>query len=161
MCEGASCPRPGRAWHEEGPDGVCRQNFHLQGAVSMKRLISPLAALLVGASLAATAQAASDTALDAFKGQKGTLDIAGGTAHIPVMKKAAQAIMESNPGIRITVAGGGSGVGVRKRVKGSSRSAIQAVLSRRPKSKSTGSEHFPSPLTGWPSWSTPATRFQP
>ena len=80
----------------------------------MKRLISPLAALLVGASLAATAQAASDTALDAFKGQKGTLDIAGGTAHIPVMKKAAQAIMESNPGIRITVAGGGSGVGVQK-----------------------------------------------
>ena len=80
----------------------------------MKRLISPLAALLVGASLAATAQAASDTALDAFKGQKGTLDIAGGTAHIPVMKKAAQAIMESNPGIRITVAGGGSGVGVQQ-----------------------------------------------
>ena len=80
----------------------------------MKCLISPLAALLVGASLAATAQAASDTALDAFKGQKGTLDIAGGTAHIPVMKKAAQAIMESNPGIRITVAGGGSGVGVQK-----------------------------------------------
>lgn len=44
----------------------------------MKRLISPLAALLVGASLAATAQAASDTALDAFKGRMGTLDIAGG-----------------------------------------------------------------------------------
>ncbi len=30
------------------------------------------------------------------------------------MKKAAQAIMESNPDIRITVAGGGSGVGVQK-----------------------------------------------
>ncbi len=80
----------------------------------MNRLFFSLAALVVGASLAVTAQAASDTTLDTFKGQKGTLDIAGGTAHIPVMKKAAQAIMESNPDIRITVAGGGSGVGVQK-----------------------------------------------
>lgn len=52
--------------------------------------------------------------LDAFTGQKGTLDIAGGTAHIPVMKGAAQNIMEANPDIRITVAGGGSGVGVQQ-----------------------------------------------
>ena len=80
----------------------------------MNRQFFSLAALVVGASLAVTAQAASDTTLDTFKGQKGTLDIAGGTAHIPVMKKAAQAIMESNPDIRITVAGGGSGVGVQK-----------------------------------------------
>lgn len=52
--------------------------------------------------------------LDAFKGKEGKIDIAGGTAHIPVMKGAAQQIMEANPAIRITVAGGGSGVGVQK-----------------------------------------------
>ncbi len=52
--------------------------------------------------------------LDAFSGLSGTLDIAGGTAHIPVMKEAAKRIMEANPEIRITVAGGGSGVGVQK-----------------------------------------------
>jgi len=52
--------------------------------------------------------------LDAFKGKKGSIAIAGGTAHIPVMKKAAKAIMTSNRDIRITVAGGGSGVGIQK-----------------------------------------------
>lgn len=52
--------------------------------------------------------------LDPFKDLKGELDIAGGTAHIPVMKKAAQNIMEFNPDIRITVGGGGSGVGVKQ-----------------------------------------------
>lgn len=74
----------------------------------MNRILSALALVLLGASLAVAAP------LDSFKGQKGTLDIAGGTAHIPVMKKAAQAIMSANPDIRITVAGGGSGVGVQK-----------------------------------------------
>lgn len=52
--------------------------------------------------------------LDAFKNQQGQIDIAGGTAHIPVMKRAAQDIMEFNPQIRITITGGGSGVGVQK-----------------------------------------------
>ena len=52
--------------------------------------------------------------LDAFKGLEGTLDIAGGTAHIPVMTQAAQDIMTFNPKIRITVAGGGSGVGIKQ-----------------------------------------------
>lgn len=56
--------------------------------------------------------------LDAFTGLSGTLDIAGGTAHIPVMKEAAKRIMEANPDIRITVAGGGSGVGVQKAGEG-------------------------------------------
>ena len=65
----------------------------------MNRILSALALVLLGAS---------------FKGQKGSIDIAGGTAHIPVMKKAAQAIMAANGDIRITVAGGGSGVGVQK-----------------------------------------------
>ena len=53
-------------------------------------------------------------ALDVFKEQKGKLDISGGTAHIPVMRAAAQSIMNFNPHIRITVTGGGSGVGVQQ-----------------------------------------------
>ncbi|MCA1961685.1 MAG: phosphate ABC transporter substrate-binding protein [Desulfomonile sp.] len=52
--------------------------------------------------------------LDRFSALEGTLDIAGGTAHIPVMKDAAEKIMAKNPKIRITIAGGGSGVGVQK-----------------------------------------------
>lgn len=77
----------------------------------MQRIFAAFAGALMSASLAV---AAPLTSLDAFQGQKGNLDIAGGTAHIPVMKKAAEAIMGSNPNIRITVAGGGSGVGVQK-----------------------------------------------
>ena len=52
--------------------------------------------------------------LDAFSSLKGKIDIAGGTAHIPVMNDAAKRIMQANPAIRITVAAGGSGVGVQK-----------------------------------------------
>lgn len=52
--------------------------------------------------------------LDAFRNLEGTLDIVGGTAHIPVMTQAARDIMTFNPKIKITVAGGGSGVGVRQ-----------------------------------------------
>ena len=52
--------------------------------------------------------------LDAFKGQSGTIKIAGGTAHIPVMKEAAKLIMDSNPDLRITIAGGGTGVGIKQ-----------------------------------------------
>ena len=52
--------------------------------------------------------------LDAFAGLKGKVDIAGGTAHIPVMNDAAKRIMQANPAIRITVGAGGTGVGVQK-----------------------------------------------
>ncbi|MEG6551252.1 phosphate ABC transporter substrate-binding protein [Desulfocurvibacter africanus] len=61
---------------------------------------------------------ASAQDLDAFKGKTGNIEIAGGTAHIPVMKEAAKRIMTTNPAIRITVAGGGSGVGVQKAGEG-------------------------------------------
>ena len=54
------------------------------------------------------------SALDAFEGQRGTLKIAGGTAHIPVMKEAAKRIMTRYKDIVITVAGGGSGVGIKQ-----------------------------------------------
>ena len=53
-------------------------------------------------------------ALDVFNGHKGTIKIAGGTAHIPVMKEAAKRIMTNNKDIVVTVAGGGSGVGIKQ-----------------------------------------------
>lgn len=53
-------------------------------------------------------------ALENFKGLEGTISIAGGTAHIPVMKDAAKNIMTFNPAVRITIEGGGSGIGVQK-----------------------------------------------
>ena len=71
----------------------------------MKRiflLLLPLA-LLYGAK-----------ATDSFAGYEGTLRIAGGTAHIPIMKIVAKEIHEANPAIRIAIAGGGSGVGIKK-----------------------------------------------
>ena len=72
---------------------------------------------IVAALLAATlglAGAAVASELDAFKGKQGKIDIAGGTAHIPVMKEAAKRIMQANREIHISVGGGGSGVGVQK-----------------------------------------------
>lgn len=86
----------------------------------MKRLATflSLAFLVLCASTPAVYAAGEATDLAAFKGQKGTLDIAGGTAHIPVMKEAAKNIMQSNANIRITVAAGGSGVGVQKAGEG-------------------------------------------
>ncbi|MCK8602585.1 phosphate ABC transporter substrate-binding protein [Desulfoferrobacter suflitae] len=53
-------------------------------------------------------------ALESFKNLNGTISIAGGTAHIPVMNDAAKTIMTFNPAVRITVEGGGTGVGVQK-----------------------------------------------
>ena len=52
--------------------------------------------------------------LDPFAGQSGTLRIAGGTAHIPVMQEAAKRIISFNPKIRISIGGGGSGLGIRQ-----------------------------------------------
>lgn len=54
------------------------------------------------------------SALEPFKGEKGTVKVSGGTAHIPVMKEAAKQIMTANPDIQITIAGGGSGVGIKQ-----------------------------------------------
>lgn len=49
-----------------------------------------------------------------FKGMKGEIKISGGTAHILVMKEAAKRIMTVNPDIRISISGGGSGVGIKQ-----------------------------------------------
>jgi len=56
--------------------------------------------------------------LAAFEGLEGTIHIAGGTAHIPVMEEAAKRIQQAWPSIRITVGGGGSGVGIQKAGEG-------------------------------------------
>lgn len=52
--------------------------------------------------------------LNLFKGEKGIIRIAGGTAHIPIMREVAKLIMTYNPDIQITIAGGGSGVGIKQ-----------------------------------------------
>jgi phosphate transport system substrate-binding protein len=59
------------------------------------------------------APAAADD-LSPFAGQAGTIKISGGTAHIPVMKAAAKQIMQRFSDVRITIAGGGSGVGIKQ-----------------------------------------------
>ncbi len=57
---------------------------------------------------------AQGSELKRFDGLEGRIDIAGGTAHIPVMNEAAKRIMTANPKIQISVAGGGTGIGVQK-----------------------------------------------
>ncbi|MDY0222654.1 MAG: phosphate ABC transporter substrate-binding protein [Desulfobacterium sp.] len=56
--------------------------------------------------------------LERFKGLAGDLRIAGGTAHIPAVKEAAKRVMTFNPDIRITIAGGGSGAGIKQAGEG-------------------------------------------
>ncbi|MCD6532705.1 MAG: phosphate ABC transporter substrate-binding protein [Deltaproteobacteria bacterium] len=50
----------------------------------------------------------------AFRGQTGVLRISGGTAHIPVMKEVSKIIMQAYPDIQISIAGGGSGAGIKQ-----------------------------------------------
>lgn len=52
--------------------------------------------------------------LDLFKGKTGVLNIAGGTAHIKCEKEAIKNIMKQYPDITISIAGGGSGVGIKQ-----------------------------------------------
>ncbi len=83
-------------------------------ATSLRRTLALFAATLC----LLASQAAFAAGLDAFTGLSGNLDIAGGTAHIPVMKDAAKAVMEANPAVTVTIAAGGSGVGVQKAGEG-------------------------------------------
>lgn len=70
--------------------------------------------ILLGVILLFVSGLASAGDPDVFAGKKGVIKIAGGTAHIPVMKEAAKQIMTAHPDIRITIAGGGSGVGIKQ-----------------------------------------------
>ena len=49
-----------------------------------------------------------------FTGLEGTLNIAGGTAHIKCEKEAIKNIMRKHSNISITIAGGGSGMGIKQ-----------------------------------------------
>jgi phosphate transport system substrate-binding protein len=49
-----------------------------------------------------------------FKGESGSIKISGGTAHIPVMQELAKRVMAVNGDIHISIAGGGSGVGIKQ-----------------------------------------------
>ncbi len=80
----------------------------------MKRVVSIVFFCLGLLVLSVQPGLADSSSLSAFDNLSGSLSIAGGTAHIPVMKEAAKRIMTYNPDISITVAGGGSGVGVQK-----------------------------------------------
>lgn len=75
----------------------------------MNRFLPYLVMVLISLSSSSIA-----SPLDAFKEAKGKINIAGGTAHVPVMVGAAKNIMNANSDINITVTGGGSGVGVQK-----------------------------------------------
>lgn len=70
--------------------------------------------LLLGIALIPINKATQAGEMDRFKGMSGTINIAGGTAHIPVLKDAVKRVMSFNPKIKITIAGGGSGVGIQK-----------------------------------------------
>lgn len=78
------------------------------GSKSVARVALSLVALALSALPAVSGE------LDAFRSVKGELKISGGTAHIPVMKDLAQRIMAVNPDIQISIAGGGSGVGIKQ-----------------------------------------------
>jgi phosphate transport system substrate-binding protein len=56
--------------------------------------------------------------LDVFKGLSGTLHIAGGTAHIKCETEAIKRIVRAYPDVNITIAGGGSGVGIKQVCEG-------------------------------------------
>jgi len=70
--------------------------------------------LLTIALIACIATQGRASALDGFKNETGNVKISGGTAHIPAMKAAAERIMSANPNIQISIAGGGSGVGIKQ-----------------------------------------------
>ena len=58
----------------------------------------------------------------------GNLRIAGGTAHLKVMADVAKEIEKANPELKISVNGGGSGVGIKSVVKEWLILVIQAVI---------------------------------
>jgi phosphate transport system substrate-binding protein len=47
-------------------------------------------------------------------GLSGDLKIAGGTAHIEIMKTVAEVLMKENPELQISISGGGSGLGIKQ-----------------------------------------------
>ena len=91
-----------------------RQQSPVVRATVIAAVLAMSGLLLVGCNQTAKDSAAISGELKKFQGLNGKIDIAGGTAHIPVMNEAVKRINAANPNIRITVAGGGSGVGIKK-----------------------------------------------
>lgn len=83
--------------------------INIYGRVFMKKIIMFLSLFFLFSTIVS-----AGNNLESFKGEKGKLSIAGGTAHIPVVKEAAKRIMKFNSDIKITIGGGGSGVGIKK-----------------------------------------------
>lgn len=83
-----------------------------------KSIYSITTSILVTVLLISVPWSHASSDLSSFNGQKGTLRIAGGTAHIPVMKEAANQIINFNPKIQISIAGGGSGLGIKQAGEG-------------------------------------------
>lgn len=82
----------------------------------MKKKTGPFlrCAMVFALMLSATVTVVHANDLAIFIGDKGAVKISGGTAHIPVMKAVAKMIMTANSDIHISIAGGGSGVGIRQ-----------------------------------------------
>jgi len=70
----------------------------------MKKLLL----LLISIGLIFNLNAQTKTAL------KGELKIAGGTAHIEILEVIAKKLMSDNPDLKISISGGGSGVGIKQ-----------------------------------------------
>lgn len=73
-----------------------------------------LTGIIIFILMAGLANLGQASELDAFRNEAGTIKISGGTAHIPVMKTVAENIMKANRDIQISIAGGGSGVGIKQ-----------------------------------------------
>ncbi len=80
-----------------------------------KYIVSCMIQLIIGALFIFSLHAEE---IPFFKGLSGTLHIAGGTAHISCEKEAAKRIMKMYHKINITIAGGGSGVGIKQVCEG-------------------------------------------
>lgn len=79
--------------------------------MNTKKVIAGIAMIFL--TITAPTHVGAD-ALDTFRNERGIIKIAGGTAHIPVVKEAAKRIINFNRDIQISVAGGGSGVGIKQ-----------------------------------------------
>lgn len=76
-------------------------------SIVLKKLLLTLALLIFSISLNAEN-------IKEFQGLQGSLNIAGGTAHIKCEKEAIKNIMRDNANVSISIAGGGSGIGIKQ-----------------------------------------------
>jgi phosphate binding protein len=83
------------------------------------RVLVPIRAFseILGASVN-WSQSTSTVTIDYFSKMKGTLKITGSTTLQPIAQQAADKLMKMNSGLSITVAGGGSGAGIKDATAG-------------------------------------------